>query len=226
MDGAERMSVDERIERSRLLYEQALFESDAGALGAAERELDGVEADLALARGRVIHGRFLTQRAEDPELAREDPDELALFERAADLYRSLGDVRGEGEALFWVGCCQQVVRRDNQAAVPVLWRSLELATETDDTAVMSEALRHLGIAEHAAGRLDTARLHLEESTRLRREIGAWPGVASNLVGLIYIAAGQDRREDALKLAQEARSIATASGAHGLLRQIDEASAQL
>jgi hypothetical protein len=88
------------------------------------------------------------------------------------------------------------------------------------------AVRHLGIAEHAAGRLDTARLHLEESTRLRREIGAWPGVASNLVGLIYIAAGQDRHEDALKLAQEARSIAEASGAHGLLRQIDEASAQL
>jgi len=220
------MSVDERIERSRLLYEQALFESDAGALAAAERELDGVEADLALARGRVIHGRFLAQRAEDPQLAREDPHELALFERAAVLYRSLGDVRGEGEALFWVGCCHQVVRHDNEAAVPVLWRSLELATESDDTVVMSEALRHLGIAEHAAGRLDTARLHLEESTRLRREIGAWPGVASNLVGLIYIAAGQDRREDALKLAQEARSIATASGAHGLLRQIDEASAQL
>jgi tetratricopeptide (TPR) repeat protein len=220
------MSADERIERSRLLYEQALFESDAGALAAAERELDGVEADLALARGRVIHGRFLTQRAQDPELAREDPDELAFFERAAALYRSLGDVRGEGEALFWVGCCQQVVRHDNDTAVPMLWRSLELATETDDPVVMAEALRHLGIAEHAAGRLDTARLHLEESTRLRREVGAWPGVASNLVGLIYIAAGQGRGEDALKLAQEARSIATASGAHGLLRQIDEASTQL
>jgi tetratricopeptide (TPR) repeat protein len=220
------MSVDERIERSRLLYEQALFESDAGALTAAERELDGVEADLALARGRVIHGRFLEQRAEDPEQAREDPRELALFERAAELYRARGDVRGEAESLFWVGCCHQLVRRDNEAAVPLLWRSLELATEADDPLTMSEALRHLGIAEHAAGRLGAARLHLEESTRLRREIGAWPGVASNLVGLIYIAAGQDRREDALALAEEARAIAAANGAQGLLRQIDEARAQL
>ena len=134
------MSVDERIERSRLLYEQALFESDAGALTAAERELDGVEADLALARGRVIHGRFLEQRAEDPEQAREDPRELALFERAAQLYRALGDVRGEAESLFWVGCCHQLVRRDNEAAVPLLWRSLELATEADDPLTMSEAL--------------------------------------------------------------------------------------
>jgi tetratricopeptide (TPR) repeat protein len=218
--------VDERIERSRLLYERALFESDAGALAEAERELDGVEADLALARGRVIHGRFLQQRAEDPDQAREDPHELALFERAAELYRARGDVRGEAEALFWVGCCQQVVRRDNEAAVPVLWRSLELATETEDTMTMSEALRHLGIAEHAAGRLEAARLHLEESTRLRREVGAWLGVASNLVGLIYIAAAQDRRDDALRLAEEARAIAEASGAQGLVRQVEEASAQL
>jgi len=218
--------VDERIERSRLAYERALFESDAGALAEAERELDGVEADLALARGRVIHGRFLQQRAEDPEQAREDPHELALFERAAELYRACGDVRGEGEALFWVGCCQQVVRRDNEAAVPVLWRSLELATETEDAVTMSEALRHLGIAEHAAGRLEAARLHLEESTRLRQEIGAWLGVASNLVGLIYIAAAQDRRDDALRMAEEARAIAEASGARGLVRQIEEASAQL
>ena len=218
--------MDERIERSRLLYERALFEGDAGALAEAERELDGVEADLALARGRVIHGRFLQQRAEGPERAREDPRELALFERAAELYRARGDVRGEAESLFWVGCCHQVVRRDNEAAVPVLWQSLELATETDDMTTMSEALRHLGIAEHAAGRLGAARLHLEESTRLRREMGAGLGVASNLVGLTYIAAGQDRRDDALRLIEEARAIAEASGARGLLRQIEEARAQL
>jgi len=226
---SEKMILDPEggpIERSRLLYERALFEGDTEALAEAERDLDGLEADLALARGRVIHGRFLEQRAADPQRAHEDPRELALFERAAELYRARGDVRGEGEALFWVGCCQQVVRRDNEAAVPVLWRSLELATEADDTPIMAEALRHLGIAEHAAGRLDTARLHLEESTRLRREIGAWPGVASNLVGLIYIAAGQDRRDDALKLAAEAGAIAEASGARGLLRQIEEARAQL
>jgi len=218
--------MDGRIERSRQLYERALFESDVGALTAAERELDGVEADLALARGRVIHGRFLEQRTEDPAQAREDPRELPLFERAAELYRARDDVRGEGEALFWVGCCHQVVRRDNEAAVPVLWRSLELATEADDPVTMAEALRHLGIAEHAAGRLDAARLHLEESTRLRREIGVWPGVASNMVGLIYIAAGQDRREDGLAMAEEARAIAEANGAPGLLRQIDEARARL
>jgi tetratricopeptide (TPR) repeat protein len=218
--------VDERVERSRLLYERALFDGDTGALAAAERELDGVEADLALARGRIIHGRFLQQRSEDPKLAREDPEELALFERAAELYREREDVRGEAESLFWIGCFHQLVRRDNAAAIPVLRRSLELAARAGDKATMSEALRHLGIADHTSGRLDTARQHLEESSRLRREIGLLPGVASNLVGLTYIAAAQGRRDDALALIEEARVIAEASGAHGIMRHIDEARSQL
>jgi hypothetical protein len=34
---------------NRMAYERALLESDAGALAEAARELDGVEADLALA---------------------------------------------------------------------------------------------------------------------------------------------------------------------------------
>jgi hypothetical protein len=39
-------------------------------------------------------------------------------------------------------------------------------------------------------------------------------------------AGQNRRDDALKLIEEARAIAEASNARGLIRQIDEARAQL
>jgi tetratricopeptide (TPR) repeat protein len=223
------MSADEttdRIERSRLLYERALLEGESGALAAADRELDAVEADLALARGRVLHGRFLEQRDEDPEQATEDPRELALFERAWHLYQALGDTRGEAEALFWVGCCHQVVRRDDGAAVPVLERSLELATRAGDKPVMAEDLRHLGIAEHRGGRLDAARQRLEESTRLRRATGHQQGVASNLVGLVYIAAGQGREEDARTLLDEAAAIAEATGAHGIARQVDEARAEL
>ena len=218
--------MDERVERSRLLYERALFDGDTGALAAADRELDAVEADLALARGRIIHGRFLQRRQEDPGLAREDPAELKSFERAAELYRARGDVRGEAGSLFWIGCFHQLVRRDNTTAIPVLQRSLQLAARAGDKATMSEALRHLGIADHAAGRLDAARQQLEESSRLRREIGLLPGVASNLVGLIYIAAAQGRHDDAMALVEEARAIAEASGAHVIMRHIEEARSQL
>ena len=168
------MSAEDRIERARLLYERAVYGGDASALTTADSELDAVEADLALARGRVIHTRFLVQLDEDPERATEDPGELVLFERAAKLYRELADVRGEAEALFWIGCFHQVVRRDDQTAVPILERSRELAEQVGDKETMSEALRHLGIAEHRAGHLDGARKRLEESTRLRRKSASCP----------------------------------------------------
>jgi tetratricopeptide (TPR) repeat protein len=211
--------TDERIEQARNLYERAVFGGDAGALADADLGLDAVEADLALARGRVIHARFLEQGDEDPR-------ELELFERAVQLYRTLGDVRGEGESRFWVGTFHQVVRGDDDAAVPSLEQSYALATQAGDKLTMSYALRHLGIAEHRAGRLDTARERLEASVRLRREIGFLPGVAANLVGLAYIAAGQDRHGEALALVEEAAAIAEASGAQGIMRSIDEARTQL
>jgi hypothetical protein len=135
-------------------------------------------------------------------------------------------VRGEGEALFWVGCFHQVVRRDNATAVPVLERSLELASQAGDKAMMSEALRHLGIAAHAGGHLDAARQRLEESALLRREIGFLPGVAANLVGLAYIAAAQERRDDAVAVLAEAGAIAEASNAQRILQQVSQARADL
>jgi tetratricopeptide (TPR) repeat protein len=209
------MSVDERIERARVLYERAVFDGDATALETADRDLDAVEADLALARGRLGHGRVRDQ-------GEEDPSEQELFERAARLYRTLGDVRGEGEALFWIGVFHQVVRRDNDAAVPMLERSHELAVQAGDKLTMSYALRHLGIAEHVAGRLAPARRQLEESVRLRRELGFLPGVAANLIGLAYITAAEGHRDQALEMLDEAGEIAETTGAQGVLRWVEEA----
>jgi tetratricopeptide (TPR) repeat protein len=218
--------VDERLELARLAYLRTVFDGDTGLLAQAGRDLDGVEADLALARGRVIHVRFLIQREEDPASVAEDPAELKSFERAAQLYQALGDVRGEAEALFWIGCFHQVVRRDNDTAVPLLERSFDLAVQAGDKLTASEDLRHLGIAAHAAGRFDDARRRLEESTQLRQEIGLLPAVASNLIGLAYIAAAQNRHDDAMTLLDEAGAIADAAGALRVRRTVDQARAEL
>jgi tetratricopeptide (TPR) repeat protein len=213
------VTADDRIEHARRLYERAVFGGEAGAASEADRMLDAVEADLALARGRVLHARFLDEHEEDPS-------ELQLFERAAQLYERLEDLRGLAEALFWVGTYHQVVRGSGDAALPSLERSLELATQVGDRLTMSYALRHLGIADHTAGRLDTARQRLEESTRLRRSIGFQPGVAANLIGLAYIAAAEGRRAEGLELLAEAEVSAQAGAAHAVRRHIAEARAQL
>jgi len=214
--------VDERIRQAGRLYELAVFSGDAGPLAEADRELDAAEADLAVARGRLMHTRFLLRRDQDPDAAGEIPDELPLFERAAALYRSLGDARGEAEALFWVGCFHQVIGRDNATAVPVLERSLELAAGAGDKAVMAETLRHLGIAAHFGGQPEAARQRLEESTRLRRELGHLPGAAANMVGLAYVAAAQGRGDDARAILDEAAALAQAGHASRILAQVSEA----
>jgi tetratricopeptide (TPR) repeat protein len=218
--------MDERVSRAGRLYERAVFTGDAALLAEADRELDAAEADLALARGRLMHTGFLLGSDDDPGTAQEDPGELPLFERAVRLYRALGDIRGEAEALFWVGCFHQVVRHDNAAAAQVLEQSLQLASAAGAKTTMSEALRHLGIAAHRTGDLETARQRLEESTVLRRATGNLPGAAANMVGLAYIAAGQGRTDDALALLDEAGAIAQAGQAHRILQQVTEARAEL
>jgi tetratricopeptide (TPR) repeat protein len=243
--------VDERVRQAGLLYELAVHTGDALSLGLADRELDAAEADLAVARGRVMHARFLMRRdhapaapeqeaaeqeaaeqeaaeqeAAEEEAAEQAADERALFERAAGLYRLLGDVRGEAEALFWVGCLHQVIRHDDATAVPLLERSLELASRVGDRETKAEALRHLGIAAHRAGNLDEARDRLEEATLLRRQAGQLPAAAANMVGLGYIAAAQGRADDARALLDEAAAIAAASAAERILQQVNEARGQL
>ncbi|MFC4148216.1 tetratricopeptide repeat protein [Micromonospora mangrovi] len=211
--------MTDRIERARELYESAVFGGDSAALSAADRTLDAVEADLLLARGRVLHARFLADRVEDPR-------ELAFFERAAELYRTLDDPRGEGEALFWVGCLHQVIRGDDDAAAPAFARAHELATRAADRMTLSYVLRHLAFLDQAGGRLDEARRRMEESTALRREIGFLPGVAANLVALGYLAAGDGDGDRALALLDEAAVLAEKVGADGILTWVAEARANL
>ena len=51
--------MDDRLTLARTRYEQAVFGGDPAGLVEAERALDGLEADLALARGRLLHAALL-----------------------------------------------------------------------------------------------------------------------------------------------------------------------
>ncbi|MEV5961387.1 tetratricopeptide repeat protein [Kribbella sp. NPDC051952] len=205
--------------RVQELYERAIFNGEYDGLTEADRALDAVEADLLVQRGRIMHCRFFEDRVENP-------DELPAFERAAELYRGVGDQRGEGEAQFWIGCFHHVIRGDTPTAVRHFTTAADLARETGDDLTLSYALRHLGIAAHSAGDLDTAKALLEESTELRRALGFTAGVAANLVGLIYLAMAQSRPDDAHKLADEAAGLAASVGATKVSEDIETARAQI
>ncbi|MFF8994691.1 tetratricopeptide repeat protein [Streptomyces sp. NPDC014983] len=197
------------------LFEAAMFRGDATALDRSDDVLDAVEAPLALARGKVLHVRFLDDREENAE-------ELALFERATELYRRLGDVPGEADALFWVGCWYQVVKGDGAVGRPYFERSYELARTVGDRRTMSYAVRHLGFADREAGRFERARERLAESVALRREIGFREGEAAGLVALAYLAAETAEREAGYRYLDEAEAVAESCGAHAVSRWVDEA----
>lgn len=57
-------------------------------------------------------------------------------------------------------------------------------------------------------------------------MGALPGVASDMIGLAYIAAAQDRRADALATLDEAYAIASAHGAYAIVGHIEQARTQI
>lgn len=125
------MITDSRIERAGEAYERSVYAGDTSMLADAEEALNAVEADTALALGKIAHARF----------------------------------------------------------------------------------------QCASG---DAREQLEESSRLDRDTGNLPGVASNLIGLAYIAAAQNRRTNALATLDEAQAIAHAHEAHAIVRHIEQA----
>ncbi|TDD60317.1 tetratricopeptide repeat protein [Kribbella antibiotica] len=197
-----------------------MFQGETDGLLAADRQLDAAEAELAVARGKLLHGRFLDGPGQ------EDPRELELFRRALELYDALGDERGRAEALFWIGCFHQVVRDDAEPAQEALESSAALARQTGDQLILSYALRHLGIAAHRAGRADEAARLLGESTQLRRSLGFTAGVAANQVGLIHLAIDQGRHADAESLLAEATTLAASANASTITNQLTAARGRL
>ncbi|GAA1264977.1 hypothetical protein GCM10009665_62860 [Kitasatospora nipponensis] len=223
------MGQVDRIERARQLCDQAVFGGVDEALLTADQELDGAEADLLLTRGRVLHARFLADRHSEspgsvaPELIAR---ELAMFERAVELFHRVGDLRGEGEALFWVGIFHQVVQGDGGTALPYFEKAYAAAEAFGDRLTLSYAARHLGFFEQEAGRTAQARARLEESVRLREEIDFRAGVAAGKLALAGLAAEEGDHAAAALLLDEADAVAESCGAHGVRRWIAHARIEL
>lgn len=207
--------ADARITEAVRRYEMATFGGDPSELDLADRDLDAAEADLALARGRIRHARYLTDRVEDPA-------ELADFDRAVRFYRAVGDVPGEALASFWVGCFHQVVRGDGSAALPALTH----AAQTGDPLTRSYALRHLGFHAWGTGDLQRAGDLLEQSLTLRRAHGSPAEVAAALLAVAEQRARAGRTDAAKELLDEAAHIADEAGASGVVRWVTAARVEL
>ena len=91
---------------------------------------------------------------------------------------------------------------------------------------MSYAVRHLGFVAMNSDRVDDARVKLEESVALRRDIGFPAGEAAGLLALAQLAQSAGRADEARARLAEADELARGCGAHGILDWIERARAEL
>ena len=182
---------------------------------------------MALARGRILHARFLERRfAGELRPGCVILGSLSCSKRRCGCSSELGDGRGQGEALFLIGCFHQVVMDDGETAVPFFDRSVAASAAVGDQMTVSYSQRHLGFAELEAGRLDAALDWFERSTLLRREAGFLPGVAANLVAMAEVAVAKGERDEALRLLDEAIEIGNGCGAARMVELAERTKADL
>jgi tetratricopeptide (TPR) repeat protein len=218
------MSGDSWQLRAARCYDDATFGGRPERVVEGEDELDAIEADLALSRGKLLHARFLDSRTNRDGTHR-DERELPLFERAVELYRKLDDRAKLADALFWVGCCHQVVLDDEATALDHFHAAYDLAAELGADLTRSFAVRHLGFAALNTGELDLAKTRFAESLRLRRDADAAPPVvAAAIIPLAVLADQRGDLKQADDLFAEATRIAEDNGAVGVLGWIEQARA--
>ena len=138
----------------------------------------------------------------------------------------LGDERGEGEALFWIGCFRQVVQRNMKDAYPFLQRAKELAELAGERRRWPRPSGTWASWRITPGSCTWRGPGWRNLLQLRQEIGLRLGVAANQVGLAYVTAQQGDHATAMALLDEAAATARADGAHALTRQVNEARASL
>jgi tetratricopeptide (TPR) repeat protein len=214
--------LEDRIRSVSPLWQIESHTWDEKSWADSEALLDRVEAEIALARGRLIYERFLRSGpGGHPSRNVDGRPALPLFRRAAELFHRAGDPAREREALFWVGTLEQTLERNYSEASVTLERAGDLAKSANDLLVQSCVERHLGFLAFLEGVPLEARAHLEESVRLRREIPFPAGVAMGLVAIAELALEEKDRAGALRALDEAAEVARAAGASGALAEIGD-----
>lgn len=188
------------------------FEPRQFALDGAFRESEAggdiqLLGDIWDAKGLSIHVSYLeSDRSQEPK------GELDSFKRGLELREQAGDMRGVGESIFHLGLYYSIVKKDEEKAHPLFEEALRRAWECEDPLGASYAIRHIAIGHYLEGDLDGARERLEESLKLREEIGFIPGVAMahKTLGSLYAEMGEG--ESSLHHLHQAREIFVTLGA--------------
>jgi tetratricopeptide (TPR) repeat protein len=128
-----------------------------------------------------------------------------LCQESLVLFREIGDVAGEGDALFHLGMTED--SRNNLAAARSRFEeSLAAHTEAGDKSRIAWTLHHLAAREILQGEYTRGRSHAEAGLLLLRELGDTGGIAATLQMMSYGYLHKGDTAGALPLLEESRAL--------------------
>jgi hypothetical protein len=145
-------------------------------------------------------------------IAASDPEGIGLqyLERARDIYRRIGDRRGEANALWGLGN-YHYFRGFEDHGVPEFRQALEIFREVGDLTMEAWSLHMLGTGLLRGGVVDEARGHIEHAVRHFHAAGDAAGLTLTLDDLSAVAVADGDLPRAARLRGAARNLTTETG---------------
>jgi predicted ATPase/class 3 adenylate cyclase len=180
---------------------------------------DGNRAELANALYNLSF--CFTVPVNPHDVGNNDPDGIGLasLQEALDLYRALGDERGQANVLWGIGN-REYFLNDPQAGVVALAEALEIFRRVGDRTMEAWTLHMLGGSKLRLGDTETSRGHFGAALRLFHESGDAAGLTLVFDDLASQAASDNDPERAARLWGAARSLSASTGA-GLASFVDQ-----
>jgi CHAT domain-containing protein/Tfp pilus assembly protein PilF len=183
-----------------------------------EQKVKKLAADSLYAAGTSIRSN-----AQDREKA------IGYYQQAMDVYKEIGDERGEGEILGGLGLIYSN-NKDYRTAMPYYQEALKIREKVDDKFLMGNSLNSIGAIYNNLHDYPQAIIYYDKAEALRTQIGDLAGLArtQSLKAGSYLALGEDlnnsgRYPEALELLERAllinRNLNAKSGIAEALNQM-------
>ena len=201
------------VERGRVLADSNFFHKDdpgpaRASLEEGERLAKTAGDELVLSEARMQLARITYAAAFE---TKDWKTPRAAFEQVLAVREKLGDQRGIGETLFYLGLTYE---QDNQPnpAFERYTKALAIAEKRKDIILESYVRRHMGGIQEERGELDAARKNIDLEVELRKKGGFLVGVPFALRHKAdFVAAHGPGKAEAVKLLEEAVTIAEKCG---------------
>jgi Uncharacterized protein conserved in bacteria len=146
-----------------------------------EQKGEKLVADSLYALGTSIKGN-----AADREKA------VGYYNQALDLYKEMGDERGEGEILGGLGLIYSNIK-DYNTALPYYQEALKVREKVDDKLLMGNSLNSIGAIYYNLDNYNRAMPYFDKAEALRIETGDLPGLGrtQTLKASSYLSIGEE-----------------------------------